>query len=153
MKIETLRDLFAADPHDPEVDLVRRALKDLLNAEPPFATVPQPAGAALAQWRAARLAEIASVETRVRSGAWVTFGDREARRRDGLGLGLSGYGTKGPTRVVDWFVRFPQAPAEPTIQRVGTVRGVHLAEAMAAVDARWPMPAWWLSLDAETEAG
>lgn len=149
MKIETLRDLLAADPHDPEVDLVRRALKELLDGASPFAGE----GAALAQWRAARLAEIASAEERVRSGAWATFGDREARRRDGLSLGLFGYGTKGPTRVVDWFVRFPQAPAEPTIQRVSTVRGVHLAEAMAAVDARWPMPAWWLSLDAETESG
>lgn len=137
MRINSIPDLLAAPVDDEEARLVCEALAERLN----LASLP----GALDRWRERRAAEIAALDERVRTRAWTLFGDQSAQRRDGLSLGVPWTGSP-PTQPASWAVRFPQAPQEPTVVRYDYVPGPSLAEAMAQVDAKWPMPAWWLAV-------
>lgn len=90
---------------------------------------------------------------------WLPHGDTGASRRDGVDLvrGWPSFFAWTETDRLEaqhsrqfWTVRFP--PTQGGAPPVFVVEGETLAAAAAAVDARWPMPSWWASLDAQSEA-
>lgn len=140
----TLMALLEAPELSAEVQLVAGALRELLDDAP---------GPGLHSFRQALAAERAALAGRLTSKAWVLLG-MTGTRRDGVVVGLPNgvqAAKGGPLRPVPWEVEFPARPGgrkPATLIEVAT-----LADAVAEVDRRWPMPAWWTSLEQLDEAG
>ncbi len=146
MRFVTITDLLTYEPgqpgneeadreHTEAVDAVRHLLVKGIPVNPPRD--------GLGDWRKARAAER---ETWTVPEFW-TLDHDSAWRRDGVTVARGWPGHWAPPSVLEpmpWTVTFP--PLRGSASPCDVVRAPDLATAMAAVDARWPCPAWWSTL-------
>lgn len=140
----TLPALLEAPELSAEVQLVATALRELLDGAP---------GPGLHSLRAALAADRARLAGKITSRAWIILG-ATGTRRDGVVVGPpdgARAARSGPLVPLPWEVEFPARPggAQPTTM----IEATTLADAIAQVDQRWPMPTWWTQLDALDEPG